>query len=136
MATQAEVLSASLFKPRRGGWVYRAPNPWIVGRPPHYLVNDTQRAQIIEALTAKRPITIVLSLAALLSGWIAFFATAVWFGYRFQEPSPQLMMLVFIVAPAFAAIAVSAAAMRKRISDVLAAAPLTFPLSLRLCRSE
>jgi len=39
-----------MFKPVADGWVYRAPNPWIFGDAPHYLVNDAQKAQI-EALT-------------------------------------------------------------------------------------
>ncbi len=38
-----------MFKQVAGGWVYRAPNPWVFGDAPHYLVNDRHKAQI-EAL--------------------------------------------------------------------------------------
>ena len=127
MATQAEVLIAALFRPTAGGWVYRAPNPWIFGRPTHYLVNDTQRSQIIQALTQKRPMLLVYCLATLVGGWIALFTIAMRLEYRFEHPTALelLIMLMLIIAPAFGAIAVNAAAMRNRISGVLATSQVT-----------
>jgi hypothetical protein len=29
-----------------GGWIYRAPNPWLVGPGRHYLVNDEQKSKV------------------------------------------------------------------------------------------
>jgi len=121
------LLIAALFKPTAGGWVYRAPNPWIFGRPTHYLVSDGQRAHIIEALTLKRPIATVLGLAALIGAWVVLFSAAMWFGYGFEQPTALelLIMVMLIVAPVLAAMVVNAAAMRKRISAVVAGAPVT-----------
>ena len=127
MATQDNWLITALFKPTTGGWVYRAPNPWIFGRPPHYLVSDAQRAQIIEALTLKQPFVVMLGLAALIGGWVVLFAAALWLGYGFERPTALefLIMVTLIVAPVFAVIAVNAAVARKQISALVAGAPET-----------
>jgi hypothetical protein len=127
MATRGDLLITALFKPTSGGWVYRAPNPRIFGRPTHYLVSDGQRAEIIEALTLKRPMTLVLSLAALIGAWVVLFATAIWFGYRFEQPTALelLIMVMLILAPVFAVVAVIAATMRNRIPAILAGTPVT-----------
>jgi hypothetical protein len=127
MTTRSGLLIAAFFKPTAHGWIFRAPNPWIFGRPTHYVVNDAQRAQIIAEMTRKQPIALVLGLVTLIGAWIAIFSAARWFGYGFEQPTvlELLFMLTLIVAPVFAAIAINAAAMRKRISAFVASAPET-----------
>ncbi len=39
-------MDSGSFKRVTDGWAYQAPNPWIFGDAPHYLVNDAQKAQI------------------------------------------------------------------------------------------
>jgi hypothetical protein len=53
-----------LLKKEGDGYIFRAPNPWIVGRPTHYLVSDNQRKEIL-ALGAAGNVrrTVLLSLA-------------------------------------------------------------------------
>jgi hypothetical protein len=45
---------AILFKPTEGGYVFRAPNPWVFGQANHYFVTDAQKAQILD--TMKMPL--------------------------------------------------------------------------------
>lgn len=35
------------FKPVPEGWIFRAPNPWILGLHRHYLVSENQKTEII-----------------------------------------------------------------------------------------
>src|SRR5262249_24855044 len=37
------------FKPVEGGFLYRAPNPWVFGRYRHYFVNAEQKATLASA---------------------------------------------------------------------------------------
>jgi hypothetical protein len=34
------------FKPVAEGYIYRAPNPWLIGRGRHYIVSETQKSEI------------------------------------------------------------------------------------------
>jgi hypothetical protein len=46
MSNVAEI-EAALFKQVGGGWVFQAPNPWVFGRTSRYLVNETQKAELL-----------------------------------------------------------------------------------------
>ncbi len=48
-----DVIKASSFRATAGGYVYRAPNPWVFGRSDHFRVTETQRAAIIDILIPK-----------------------------------------------------------------------------------
>lgn len=37
-------MEETLFKPVEGGFVYRAPSPWLIGRGRHYIVSEEQKA--------------------------------------------------------------------------------------------
>jgi hypothetical protein len=43
-----------MFKPVPGGYVFRAPSPWIFWRRRFYLVNETQRVELLSILAARR----------------------------------------------------------------------------------
>jgi TPR repeat protein len=45
-----EMFKAAFFKPTAGGYVYRAPNPYVFGRGPHYIVTEGQREAILDVL--------------------------------------------------------------------------------------
>ena len=46
-----EACKAAFFKPTEGGYVYRAPNPYVFGRGTHYIVTEGQREAILDVLT-------------------------------------------------------------------------------------
>jgi hypothetical protein len=54
------------FKPAEGGYVFRAPSPWVIGRAKHYLVNEVQKIQIQNIKNLQVWMTIVI--------WLALFA--------------------------------------------------------------
>jgi len=55
------------FKPVEGGFLYRAPNPWLFGRYRHYLVNAEQKAALASAHRRASFWTIVIQTCAIVS---------------------------------------------------------------------
>jgi hypothetical protein len=55
-----EVANEASFKPVEGGYVFQAPNPWIVARPRYYLVNEAQKAEIATRLGRWRLLLLTL----------------------------------------------------------------------------
>ena len=51
MENGSERPKPEMFKRVADGWVYRAPNHWVFGDAPHYLMNDAQKAQIEALMT-------------------------------------------------------------------------------------
>jgi hypothetical protein len=68
------------FTPTDGGYVFRCPNPWLIGRRRSYLVNDAQK-EVLAAHLRQRQRVILWLLAIYLL--IAFGATM-----RFQSSGP------------------------------------------------
>jgi hypothetical protein len=56
----------ALFKEVPGGFLFRAPNPWILGPAKHYLTTEAQRAEILGIGRIKRPILAALRFAAII----------------------------------------------------------------------
>jgi hypothetical protein len=53
----------ALFKETPGGYVFRAPNPWLFGAGKHYLTDGAQRAEILELGRVRRPVVRALVFA-------------------------------------------------------------------------
>ena len=67
-----------MFKPVAGGWVYRAPNPWVFGDAPHYLVNDAQKVQIEAIIVPRRPVLFGAMLVGGIVAWVFALVGIVW----------------------------------------------------------
>jgi hypothetical protein len=66
------------FKRTAGGWVFRAPSPWIFGNTPHYLVSDEQKRKITQALTPRHPMRMVPIAVAAFAAWSVAVALVLW----------------------------------------------------------
>jgi hypothetical protein len=55
-----EGIIEAAFKRTDGGWIYKAPSPWLVGPAPHYVVNDAQRAAIARRLRTNRATNVIV----------------------------------------------------------------------------
>jgi hypothetical protein len=53
----------ALFKETRGGYLFRAPNPWLFGAGKHYLTDQAQRAEILELGRVRHPVVRALVFA-------------------------------------------------------------------------
>src|SRR5579862_5791535 len=87
MSETRNQVEAILFKPVPGGFVYRAPNPWIFGRADHFLVNEQQKAELLGILVAPRP---MLRVAAIVAGallWAVAMGTVFWAFSGHEDPT-------------------------------------------------
>jgi hypothetical protein len=65
-----------IFKPVRGGYVYRVPNAWVFGSGIHLLVDDDQRAAITRTMDSVPLFRIIAASCLVLS--VLFGVTALW----------------------------------------------------------
>ncbi len=100
--------SSFLFKPFAEGYVFRAPNPRVFGRANHYLVSESQKAEIstvMGGLTLRRPYLVLTTwFIALLLGLIVFinFATDVDTGIAGLVILTGVMIASVVLPPAYA----------------------------------
>ena len=73
MTTQVDVFEATSFKRVDNGFVFRAPNPWMFGRARNYLVNETQKNEIVARVKRSRRRSLLIALLL----WVGFFAAFV-----------------------------------------------------------
>ena len=116
-----------MFKPVAGGWVYRAPNPWVFGDAPHYFVNDAQKAQIEAVIIPRRPVLFGAMLVAGITAWVLAVVGIVWGFSRHDEPSSADVVAItaFTVISLLAAIPLAGWFQRRRLEPILAGLPLT-----------
>jgi hypothetical protein len=127
MSDAVNKIKAATFKPVAGGWVYRAPNPWVFGDAPHYLVNDAQKTQIEAIIVPTRPMLFATILVGGIFGWVIAVTTFLWAFSGHEEPTRGDLgiMIALIAIPMLAILPVAGLIQRHRLSPVLAAVPLT-----------
>jgi hypothetical protein len=127
MIDRDDALSSATFKAVPGGWVYRAPNPWVFGNAPHYLVNDIQKAEIEAALTPSRPTLVVCAVVVGIFVWALAVTTFMWAFSGHDNPTPGdlAIMIPLIAIPILALLPLAALIQRGRLSAVLATAQRT-----------
>jgi hypothetical protein len=120
---------SAMFKPAAGGgWVFRGPNPLVFGDALHYLVNDTQRAQIETIRQPRRPVVLAALLIAALFAWVFAVAGLVWAfgsGQDNATAGDMIVMAALIVTAVLAAVPVTAWVQRRRLEPLLKRLPLT-----------
>ena len=104
---RAELLKAASFRQVANGYIYRAPKPWIFGRPDHYLVTEAQRDAIVDILVPASPEKTPASRLTKVMGFsviafvITLLATSMLLLFSTQYPAlitASLVMAVVMVA--------------------------------------
>ena len=116
-------MESVLFKRVAGGHIFQAPNPWIFGQSSRYLVNDTQKAQLLAIITPRRPMLRVAVITAGIVLWTVAVAAIVWaFSPEHDQPTGYEMvaMVVLIVVPMFIALMMALQRNLRRMQPVLA----------------
>lgn len=126
MSKAGDQIRALVFKQVAGGYLFRAPNPRVFGPTDHYLVNESQRDEILAIMTPRRP---VLLLALWLGGFfLALGAAVVLMVVYVDDDYPVTFFLVLTVAMlivAIPALYLSASRKLRRLQPILAGVPLT-----------
>jgi hypothetical protein len=102
------------FKRVSDGWVFRAPNPRLFGKSPHYLVTDDHRVRIIAAIRTMGALPLVVIIASIAIVAFAVFWELDDFGVAFS-----IVVLIPVVISGIAAI------QRRSLKAILADASLT-----------
>jgi len=112
MSDNRRQIEAMLFKPVPGGFIYRAPNPWILGYANHYLVNEAQKAELLRIVVAPRPILRLATIVALVLWWVVAMATVAWAFSGHDDPTAvdAVIMSIATFAAMFLATTLRAAA--------------------------
>ena len=127
MDTGSERPKSVMFKPVAGGWVYRAPNPWVFGDAPHYLVNDAQKAQIEAVIIPRRPVLFGVLLVAGIVAWVFALAGIVWAISGHDDPTTAdvIAIAVLVAISLVAAVPLANWIQRRRLEPILAGLPIT-----------
>ena len=76
----------ALFKPAGGGWIFSAPNPWTFARRRSFLVDDVQKADLVERIRRWRDFRPLL------------LAMVIWWGaQRHMLVAPRFLVGVFMI---------------------------------------
>ncbi len=115
----------AVFKKVADGYVYRAPALWLFGASRYYLVNEAQKAEIVQVLKLKqasRPVTTGLVLGIFIV--IAVMAWA-YFGFHDREPgiADYFLLVVMVFALLFVLLQVFAWVQLYRLRPILAHLP-------------
>jgi hypothetical protein len=128
-------VTASLFKPVEGGYVFRAPYQLGVGKARHYLVSEAEMAALVAAIAGRRPALTRAGLA-LACGAAAIVAMTLVFVFS-PHRDPAISDTIAMLALTFALILTQAAAWRfwklRRLAPMFAR--LT-PTELAITRAE
>jgi hypothetical protein len=121
------VLESISFKPVPGGFIYRAPKPWLFGPTRHYLTSESQKAEISAIMTPRRPILFQLALWMAFSLMVAAAGGIVWAFTGHREPTAVdvVAMVALIVVEVFAGLQALRWRQMHRLRPVLAGVPLT-----------
>src|ERR1700688_3440008 len=100
---------SALFKPASGGgWIFRAPSPWLFGDVPHYFVNDAEKAQIDTILEPRlKPALLATVLILAIFGWVlaaSGLVAVLGSGQDYITAGDIIAMVVLIVTPLAAAL--------------------------------
>jgi hypothetical protein len=127
MPEDRAVLESISFKPVPGGFVYRAPRPWLFGPTRHYLISESQKAEISAIMTPRRPILFQLALWMAFSFMVAAAGGIVWAFTGHREPTAVdvVAMVALIVVEVFAGLRALRWRQMRRLRPILADLPLT-----------
>lgn len=113
-----------LFRARNGEWVFRAPNPWIIGNAQHYMVNNAQKEQIIGILTPQHPVRMGIYFSISILAWICLVA-GVMLGFGFYSDefgSPSVVVLSLMLVPVLLAVLAIPLQQKRRLHTILSGA--------------
>jgi len=127
MSESRRQIDAMLFKPAPGGFIYRAPNPWIFGRADHYIVSEQQKAELLEMLVARRPVLrgVVVIVGILLWGTAMGAVGWAFSGHEDASVGDAVIMILATFAALFLALHLTLRSKLRRVQPILAAATPT-----------
>src|ERR1700730_4510464 len=95
----ADHREAIMFKKGPDGYVFRAPNPWLLGRKRFYLVNEAEKTKLLAVITARSQAVFWVTFATLIAASTA--ALAYLSGHNNPTTRGFVIMLALLRRPGF-----------------------------------
>ena len=112
-----------IFKPVPGGYVYRVPKAWVFGPGAHLLVDDGQKAAIIETMDSVPLFPIIVGSWVTLS--IFFGAAALWASESSSRGVSGVLVATTIVLSLYGALFISRRVLLSRLRPITDGLPTT-----------
>jgi hypothetical protein len=119
----ADHREAIMFKKGPDGYVFRAPNPWVLGRKRFYLVNEAEKTKLLAVITARSQAVFWVTFVTLISASTA--AYAYFSGHNNPTTRDFVIMLALLPVWLYAAALVSIRPTARRLQPLLAGLPRT-----------
>jgi hypothetical protein len=119
----ADHREAIMFKKGPDGYVFRAPNPWVLGRKRFYLVNEAEKTKLLAVITARSQAVFWVTFVTLISASTA--ALAYFSGHNNPTTRDFVIMLALLPVWLYAAALVSIRPTARRLQPLLAGLPRT-----------
>jgi hypothetical protein len=118
-----DIREATMFKAVPGGYVFRAPNPWVFGRYRFFLANEAQKSELLSVVKTRSAAVFWIALIVLIGGSTALLA----YGSGHDDPTLGDAILVLALVPVwiYAAILIAIRPMALRLEPMLAGLPRT-----------
>ena len=85
--SNAHEIEAVMFKPVGDRYVFQAPNRWVFGRPPRYLVTDAQKQALLAIVAPPRPGLRVAIIVAGILAWTIAVSSFMWMVSPHDDPT-------------------------------------------------
>jgi hypothetical protein len=128
MSYTRNIVEATRFKAVPGGYVFRMPNPWLFGKPDHYLVSEAQKTELLAILTPRRPalrIFLAFVLVALAGSAMVFLLRTFGSGQNALTVGDHMIMVAVALVAVAAANAIDRIRGRRRVERITAQLPRT-----------
>jgi hypothetical protein len=119
----ADHREAIMFKKMPDGYVFRAPNPWVLGRTRFYLVNEAEKTKLLAIITARSHAVFWVAFVGLIGASTA--ALAYFSGHTNPTTRDFVTMLALLPVWLYAAALVSGRPTARRLQPLLAGLPRT-----------
>ena len=117
-----------VFKPVSGGYVYGAPNAWLLGSRKHFLVTEGQKAAILATITSStRPVLWITGISWIALSALLGTALPLW-AYRSGYHSAGLngvSAMIAMILSMYPAFVISRQLLLRRLRPILATLPST-----------
>ena len=127
MTADANLIAMAMFKPVPGGFVYRAPNAWLIGRGKFYFVTEAQKAEIVARSSPPKVAWVSALMMMMILLGLGAALTFSWYrhGYRFDvfTPGDIATVVVATLLAMLLAIRIAVQPLMNRLQPLLATLP-------------
>ena len=115
-----------VFKPVQDGYVYRAPNVWLVGSSPHYLVDEKQKADIRATIASiSTRLLWITGVSALTISVALGTGLFVWAGRSKLHGFREVLLWIALMFSLYAGFFISRQVLLRKLRPILASLPTT-----------